>query len=400
RDADAFAQETIGSAVLTVPAQFGDAERRATKLAALLAGVPNPYLLEEPIAAATYYGVAEARRDSTLFVYDLGGGTFDATLLRTSPDGLDVLATDGSARVGGKAFDDAIMAMVAEDFRRAHGFDPLGDPVARVQLRRFAEDAKIRLGRAGKGQVRQAILLAGRTYDFFLTRTQFERLIAPLVDESIEAAQRCLQSAGLDWPKVDQVLLAGGSTLVPYVQQRVREAADKPGDRMVAQQPHQAVAFGAALVAAQRAGEIGGARLRQQVTSYELGMRVWDRKQNRPGVQPLIPRNTPLPARHAAIFYTTRPDQTRMILELTQTRGEGAEPMSLGHFAFGPIASPRKNYPVEVTVAYDGEGLVRVAARDPNTGSAMERMLDASEGGASLERKGQRDLVTSVRINE
>jgi molecular chaperone DnaK len=397
RDAKAFANEEVEACVVCVPAQFGDAQRRATKDAAVLAGLPAPELVEEPVAAATFYGMAESRREQTIFVYDLGGGTFDATVLATSPKGLYVLATDGCSDAGGKRVDDAIMQLVAEDFRKAHGIDPRGDGAAEVQLRKFAERVKVQLGLPGRGQVSQLVLLCGKPYEFLLTRSQFERLIAPLVERTIEASNRCLKGAGLSWKSVDKLLLAGGSTLIPFVQQRLRKEADKAGDQVCSQQPRQAVAYGAAAIAS-RARRPDAPAVMQRIASHDLGLRVWDKASGRPGVQVLVQRNTPLPARHTTTIYTTREDQTRIVIEIVQSKGE--EPSSLGNFAFGPIAAPRKNYPLELTVAYDVEGIVKVTARDPRTGQEMQRVLEdsAQSGGARLGEL--RALVQGVKVNE
>lgn len=399
RDAQAFANEEVAGAVVCVPSQFGDAARRATRDAAILAGLGGATLVEEPVAAATYYGLSDSRTERTLFVYDLGGGTFDATLMQASPKGLYVLATDGARDIGGKRFDEKIMGAVAEEFRRTHGIDPIADPASHVQLRRFAERVKIQLGKPGKGQVRQSILLCGKPYDFLMTRTQFEVLIAPLVEETLSVCKRCLTSASLGWNAVDRILLVGGSTLVPCVQQRVREVSGKAGDQVMQQQPHHAVSYGAALIAARTGGSSAAPSLVQRIASYDLGIRVWDALLGKPGVNVLIRRNTPLPAKAKTTVYTTRPDQTRMILEIVQAKGTD-EPVSLGNFAFGPITQPRKNYPVEISVAYDLEGLVKIAARDPRTGQEMERMLEDPAQAETARLARLRELVSSVKIAE
>lgn len=401
RDAEASSHESTEAAVIGVPAQFADAERRATKTAALLAGLPEPTLVEEPIAAATYYGMAAPEREETLFVYDLGGGTFDATLLQASPDGLYVIATDGLADVGGKRFDEAIMSVVADGFRKTHGTDPLSDPAANFQLRRHAEAAKIELGKPGKERVSRTLLVMGRTAELVLSRRQFESLIAPALEATLEASRRCLASAALDWPDIDRVLMTGGSTLVPMVRERIQQFSGKEGSRIVTHQPHHAVCYGLALVARSAGDDEGPDRpLVHQIATYDLGMRVLDRETGRPGVHVLLKRNTPLPAKHQATFYTTRDDQTRMVLDLVQTKGDGGSERSLGHFAFGPITEPRKNYPVEITIAYDLEGIVKVTARDPRSGRQLEREIADESQIESARLARWRQQVMNVRINE
>lgn len=401
RDAAAFAPDDIGHSIVAVPAQFNDAQRRATKEAALLAGFGEVTLVEEPIAAATFYGLQEGPADRTLMVFDLGGGTFDVTLLQTSPDGLFALATDGAPDIGGKAFDDAIMAMVEDDFRRRHGRSLLEDPASAVRLRRLAEDAKIRLAKPGRSQVQQALLLGGKPYDFVLTRSQFEQLIAPALDAALAICERCLGAAALGWGQVDKILLAGGSSLLPLVDQRVRLASGKGAREIVSRQPHQAVSFGAALLANRlhQGGPEQNALL-QPVASADLGIRIWDRVLGRPGMEVLVPRNTPLPATVTRSFYTTRPEQVRMVLEFLQRRGEESEPASLGHFAFGPIERPRKNFPVEIEVRLREDGTVAVTARDPDTGAAISQELDERQRERSARFVEERAQIEGIRLNE
>jgi molecular chaperone DnaK len=201
----------------------------------------------------------------------------------------------------------------------------------------------------------------------------------------------------LDWPDVDKLLLTGGSTLMPLVRRRVLEASRLSDESIVQEQPHRAVAYGAILVAERElgSGSSGVPPLVQRIATRDLGMRVWDREKGGPGVQTLIQRNCSLPATHTSVFYTTRPDQTRLVFELVQSKTDDEEGSSLGHFSFGPIAAPRKNYPVE----YDLDGLVHVTARDPRTGNAMEhRVEDRSRVDAS-ELEKARELVMSQALN-
>ncbi len=400
QDVSAYANEDVEGALVTVPAQFGDAQRRAAKEAALLAGIPLPVLMEEPVAAATFHGLHESTREQTLFIYDLGGGTFDATILHASPDGLRVLATEGAVDVGGKAFDEAIMDEIGTDYHRTHGTLPLDDAATALELRRLAEQVKVKIGKPSVGQVRKTMLLCGKTYDFALTRSQYEGLITPLVDKTMDACDRCLKGAALAWAAIDKVVLAGGSVLTPLVQNRIRIASDKPGDKVIVQQPHQAVAYGAALLAQQASGKTDDdlPRVTQRICAYDLGIRVWDKRQGRPAVKPLIKRNTPLPGSASTTLYTSRSDQRRMIIEMVQSRGE--EDKSLGYFEFGSIAKPRKNYPVELTVAYDIEGLVRVSARDPLTGAEMDHTMQDEHQAETASLLRQRELLESVRVNE
>lgn len=231
-DVQAFVHEDVGGVIITVPANFNDEQRRATRNAALLAGLPCPQLLEEPIAAATYYGFSEGNKEQTLFVYDLGGGTFDATLLQSSPDGLYALATEGNNLLGGKEVDEVIIKQVTDEFNRQHGFNPMDDTASAARLRHFATETKLKLAKPGREQVRKTLLLAGRTLDFIITRNQFEKMIENLIDETLEVSEQCLKSAGLEWALVDRILLTGGSSLLPLVEKKLLWPVRKVGMKL------------------------------------------------------------------------------------------------------------------------------------------------------------------------
>jgi molecular chaperone DnaK len=397
KDADTFAGDEFGPAAIAVPAQFTDAQRQATLRAADLAGLQNARLVEEPVAAAAYYGLDEGPRDRTLLVYDFGGGTFDVTLLQTGPDGLYVLAADGLPQLGGRIIDERIMAAIDADYRRRHPRSPLADPASALRLRRLAEESKIKLSKPGLAQARQTLLLLGAAHEFLLTRPQFDEIALEAVRQTVAACERCLQAAALSWRDVDQIMLTGGSSLLPHVPAELLRASGKKPHELALKQPHQAVAFGAALLA-QRWGKDNGAQaLVQPVTGAELCLRVWDRRLNRPGLETLVARNTPLPLAYARTFYTHRDDQTRIVLEFVQRRGEPAEEFSLGHFAFGPLANPRRNAPLEVTAAIGRDGLVKVTARDPASGREIAHSLQEEAGGGDWEE--QRQWVEGAAVN-
>lgn len=396
-DVESFSHEEVTGVVITVPANFNDAQNKATKHAALMAGVPSPTLIEEPIAAATYYGYADKTGEQTLFVYDLGGGTFDATVLQSSDDGLFALATEGTNEIGGKGIDELIMAQVADEFQRVHGEDPLKDPVAASQLRRFATETKLALAKPGKKQVRKTLLLAGKTLDFVITKLQFENLINQLIDETIVVCQRCLDSAGLDWMMIDKILLTGGSSLLPLVLDKIALACGKPRDDIVCKQPHQAVAYGAALIANQRNNS--DANTLQRICAYDLGVRARNQETGEPMVQVLVKKNMPVPAAESTTFYTTRDDQPRMVIEVVQQKSAGEQEKSLGYFIFG-IDEPRKNYPVEITLAYDLEGMVKVTAKDPESGKVLEQIMDEDGQAMSENLMQQKEWVETTRVNE
>jgi len=398
KDVDAYLHEDVAGAFIAVPANFNDTQRRATKEAAQLAGLHNVKLIEEPVAAATFYGMNNKGKDTTLFVYDLGGGTFDATVLQVSDEGLFALATEGSSILGGKRVDEIIMQFIQDDFQRQYGFVP-DDESSLMKLRRFANEAKLKLAKPGKGRVDKTLVLAGKTIDFILTKERFNELIDGFVDETLKVCERCLQSAGMDWGFMDNVMMVGGSALLPLVSDKLSQASGKPKDQLLCKQPHQAVAFGAALIAHNQLGE-GSAQHLQSICSYDLGIRVRD-NQGLPTVQPLVTRNTPVPASASTTFYTNRPDQTRLIIEAVQQRqGDDGEMLdsSLGFFAFG-IDTPRKNYPVEIELAYDLEGIVTITARDPETGREIRQIMDQDTQAMDNALLDQQVWVAETEVN-
>jgi molecular chaperone DnaK len=399
KDADTFAGDDIGPAVITVPAQFTDNQRQATLNAAGLAGLGNVRLVEEPVAAATYYGLDEGPRDRTLLVYDFGGGTFDVTLLQTGSDGLYVLATDGLPHLGGRTIDQRIMDFIDEDFKRHFQRSALSDPASAQRLRRLAEESKIKLSKPGPAQIRQTLLLQGNPYEFLLTRPQFDQIVQEAVAQTIMTCQRCLKAGGLDWRDIDHILLTGGSSLLPHVPVELLRASGKPASSLILKQPHQAVSYGAALLAQRYAQDPANDSLIQQVTGADLCLRVWDKRHNRPGLETLIARNTPLPIAYNRTFYTNRDDQTRIVLEFVQCRGEPPEEFSLGNFTFGPINNPRRNTPLEVIINIARDGLINVTARDPSSGKSIARSLQEGEGTLGQDWEQQRCWVTEALVN-
>lgn len=399
-DIEAFTNENIGAAVITVPANFSDAERRATRDAAILAGIPRVKLMEEPVAAARYYGFEQPENDRTCFVYDLGGGTFDATVLQSADTGLYALATGGSNRLGGKWIDDIVINAVLDEFERQHSDRP-HDPASLQQVRRFAVDAKLQLSKPGNNRVSKTLLVGGRTLDFVLTQDHFNNLAEQLIEETLKVCETVLAKKNLDWSMVDTLLLTGGSSLLPMVARKLAVVSKQPVDAIRSRQPHQAVAYGAALLAEQLFADSGTAASLQQICSHDLGVRAIDPETRQPGVRVLIARNTPVPASQRLTFYTTRTDQARMIVEVVQVHGEGSARMenSLGHFAFGPIETPRKNYPVEIELGYDVDGMVSARAFDPATGKEIRQIMEQHGGAMPGELLEQQHWVRALSLN-
>ncbi len=396
-DASAFAGEELGPGVLTVPAQFTDEQRRATRAAAELAGLPGMRLVEEPIAAATFYGEGEAGEDRTLLVFDFGGGTFDVSLLQSAPDGLFVLACDGDPDLGGRRIDEAIMAEVDADFQARFGRSLMSDAATKERLRRACEEAKISLSRPGPAQVRKPLLVLGQAYDFVLTRAQLERIVEPFVSRCMAACERCLADAALTWRDVDKVMLTGGSSALPAVSSALMERSVGGRPQLVTRQPHLAVAYGAAILAGRLERDESSLSFMRPVSTADLAIRVWDADAGAETLEVLIARNTPLPAKQTRSVFTSRSDQAHISFEFVQRRGEPASISTLGRFVFGPVPAPRLHYPVELSVACTREGLVHVAACDSITGHTMQ--LELREGAAEgFDFDRQRQFLGAVDL--
>lgn len=397
RDARAFSGDELGPAVVTVPAHATDEQRRATQLAARLAGLAEVRLIEEPVAAAVYYGQGDPGAERTLLVYDFGGGTFDVSLLQVAPAGLYVLATDGDPDLGGRSIDEALMATVDDDYRRRHGDSALGDPAAAQRLRKLCEEAKIVLSRGGGAQVRRSVLLRDAPCELALTRSDLDPLVAKALDRSLQACERCLASAGLAWGDLDVVMLTGGSSLLPGVREALAIRWGRESDAVILKQPHQAVAFGAALLAERFGREPGALTDLRQVTGCDLALRVWDPDARATSLDILIPRNTPLPAVHERVLLTAHAAQDRLTLEFAQRRGSPPQDFAVGAFTFGPIAAPRLNYPVRLKVTCAADGTVELSASDDITGQALQATLQ--QDGDGVDPAELRRLVGSMTLS-
>ena len=399
RDAEMFSNDKLGPAVITIPAQFTDEQRKATLYAAQLAGLEKVHLIEEPVAAATYYGLDEGGEDRTLMVYDFGGGTFDVTILQTSDKGLFVLATDGVANLGGRTINDAIVLQFIANNRKLREIAGISEASNQQRIHRIAEKAKLKLAQSDLAQFKQSIILAGEPVDLLLTRLQFDQICKEAVDQSIATCERCLNASDLSWSDMDRVMLTGGSSLLPIVAKTLLAVSKKSPSHLITRQPHQAVAYGAAILAQRLANSAEGASFIRQVTGYDLCLRVWDRQQKKTALEVLIPKNSPLPAKYSRLFYTNRDDQTRIVLEFVQRRTDAGVESSLGHFKFGPIKEPRMNYPVEVTASIGNDGLIHIEARDKISGTILSQHIDAEGKASDTLLNDEFDWVKTARIN-
>jgi molecular chaperone DnaK len=401
RDVQAYTDEPVESATISVPAHASDLQRRATLRAGALAGFTAVQLVEDPLAAAAHYGTRDAGADRTVLVYDLGGATFGATVLHVGRDGLVALATEGTSDLGGMNFDEAVMGFIADQFRMAHAYDPLQDPAAAGPLRRHAEALKIQVASSAPGVVRTGLLIGGRVQEIVLTRRQLDRIGAPLVERTIAVCEMALRAAGQTWDIVHQIVLAGNSTLLPAVEEAVRRASGKPADRVHRDQPHLAVAYGSALIAAQQAGQgsPGVCRLRRRITGVDLGFRVIDPVTRATTVDVVIPKNAPIPTCTTTTYFSNRADQKRIMVEVVQVPNSAAPPASLGHFAF-LLEHPRKNHPLEVTLGYDEHGMVTVGARDPETNQGVKQDLGDLPQRDRMTVQNQAQLLHRTRLCE
>jgi molecular chaperone DnaK len=277
----------------------------------------------------------------------------------------------------------------------------LDEPGAENQLLKFARDTKFALNKPGTNQVRRTLLIAGRTLDIVVTSAQFASLVAPIIEQTFQATERTLAAGSVSWPLVDRILLSGGSSLLPMVTEGIRRRSGKSGDQLICRRPHHAVAFGAGILANRRRREAcsDGEPVVRPISSYDVGIRVSGRAGSSPGFHVLLPRNAPLPAKNVASVYTTRADQQRIVVEVLQRKNAESPVCSLGNFDFGPIRRPRRNYPVEITLAYDIEGVVNVSARDPQTNESMSASMVTEEGVLDSVLLEQRGWLQEMRIN-
>jgi molecular chaperone DnaK len=374
-DAEAALSEPITGAVITVPANFNDTQRQATVNAGRLADIAVLGLVEEPLAAATFFGLNTKGGERLIFVFDIGGGTLDATILSATPDGLYAIATEGADNIGGKNFDELIMGIVADQFRGQHGSDPRSDAESAQRLRLFATQSKIALSTPGTSVISKPLSLGGKSLRVTFNRGQFETAAEPWLEACQEVCERTLKSQNLAWTDIDELILTGGSSLVPCVERRVREMSGLQPARIRREQPHASIAYGAALLAEQFYGQKKTAAppLKQQVTSNELGLRIFDPKERKPAFHAMIEKNVPVPTTAKQTFYTQKPDQPSLTIELLQRKDPFTPPETLGQFSFGPLRQGESGQPVTIEMGYDGMGRVTVTASDGRTGESVAR---------------------------
>ena len=375
-DAENYLGTTVTQAVITVPAYFSDSQRQATKDAGKIAGLEVLRIINEPTAAALAYGMDKEEQDQKIMIYDLGGGTFDVSILDIGDGVFEVLATNGDTHLGGDDFDNAIIDYLVDEFKKAQGIDLKQDKMAMQRLKEAAEKAKIELSGIQQTQINLPFITADSSgpkhLDVSLSRSKFEELIHDLVERTAGPVRQALQDAGITTDKLHKVLLVGGSTRVPAVQEMVKKITGKEADKGI--NPDECVAIGAAIQGGVLSGDVKDLVL-LDVTPLSLGIETYG------GVfTKLIERNTTIPTKKSQVFSTAGDGQTSVEVHVLQGEREMAQfNKTLGRFQLTGIPPAPRGVPqIEVTFDIDANGIVHVSAKDQASGNEQKVSITAS----------------------
>ncbi len=382
--AESHLGEKVSEAVITVPAYFNDAQRQATKDAGKIAGLDVKRIINEPTAAALAYGL-DNENEQKIMVYDLGGGTFDVSIIEIGDGVIEVLATNGDTRLGGDDFDNKITQYMLSEFKRTEGVDLSGDKMAMQRLREAAEKAKKELSSATTTNINLPFITATaegpKHFDMNLTRAKFDELTHDLVERTVIPVQNALKDAGLEMNEISKVLLVGGSTRIPAVQDKVRQLTGKEPNKSL--NPDECVAIGASIQGGKLAGDSGaGDILLLDVTPLTLSIETMG------GIAThLIERNTTIPTRKSQIFSTAADNQSAVDINVVQGERQFAKDnKSLGRFQLDGIAPARRGVPqIEVTFDIDANGIVNVSAKDLGTGREQHITITAGSNLSDAE---------------
>ncbi|MCI8506344.1 MAG: molecular chaperone DnaK [Lachnospiraceae bacterium] len=375
-DAESYLGEKVTDAVITVPAYFNDAQRQATKDAGKIAGLEVKRIINEPTAAALAYGL-DNEKEQKILVYDLGGGTFDVSIIEIGDGVIEVLATNGDTRLGGDDFDAKLTEYMIAEFKKAEGVDLSGDKMALQRLKEAAEKAKKELSSATTTNINLPFITATsegpKHFDMNLSRAKFDELTHDLVERTAVPVQNALRDAGLTASEIGKVLLVGGSTRVPAVQEKVKQLTSKEPSKNL--NPDECVAIGASIQGGKLAGDAGaGDILLLDVTPLSLSIETMGGVATR-----LIERNTTIPTKHSQVFSTAADNQTAVDINVLQGERQFAKDnKSLGQFRLDGIPPARRGVPqIEVTFDIDANGIVNVSAKDLGTGKEQHITITA-----------------------